>query len=91
MAQHPHPWWPHLPPERRRPHHQLRLRARRLSAWLRQRRQLIALVVILYLLGCATTALAGLPALALVAALPLLLVPPVGGLVYWLVWKEYHR
>ena len=24
------------------------------------------------------------------ALLPLLLVPPVGVLVYWLVWKEFH-
>ena len=24
------------------------------------------------------------------AVLPLLLVPPVGGLIYWLVWQEFH-
>ena len=28
--------------------------------------------------------------LTVFAVLPLLLVPPVGYLVYWLVWKEFH-
>lgn len=87
----PHPWWHHLPVERRNRREHARLLARRWSAWLVQRRQLIALAVSFYLILCALPLLMGLPALAGVALLPLILVPPVGFLVYWLVWKEFHH
>lgn len=87
----PHPWWHHLPPERRSRREHQRLLLRRLRAWLQQRRQLIGLSVGFYLLLCLLPVLLGLPALGLVALLPLLLVPPVGVLVYWLMWKEFHH
>jgi hypothetical protein len=29
--------------------------------------------------------------LALLAAMPLLLAPPLSALVYWLLWSEFHR
>lgn len=87
----PHPWWQHLPPERRRRRDHARLRLRRLRAWAAQRRQLIGLSLGFYLLLCLLPVLLGLPALGVVALLPLLLVPPVGYLVYWLTWKEFHH
>ena len=85
-----HPLWHHLPPERRSWRARQNLRRRRLWAWLKQRRQRIALVVLLYLLIWSIPLLAGEPLLSAFAVLPLLLVPPVGYLVYWLVWKEFH-
>ncbi len=87
----PHPWWHHLPVERRRRREHARLLARRWRAWLMERRQLIVLAVGFYLILCTLPLLFGLPALAGVALLPLILVPPVGFLVYWLVWKEFHH
>jgi hypothetical protein len=90
LRQPPHPWWRHLPQERRGSQQRIRILARRLRAWLRQRRQLIALAVGFYLVLCGLLIPLGLPSLAFVALLPLVLVPPVGGLVYWLVWKEFH-
>ena len=34
--------------------------------------------------------LVGQPVITVFALMPLLLVPPVGLMVYWLVWKEFH-
>jgi hypothetical protein len=87
----PHPWWHHLPPERRSRLEHHRLLLRRLRAWMLQRRQMIAISVGFYLLLCLLPLVLGLPALGLVAVLPLLLVPPIGYLVYWLMWKEFHQ
>ena len=86
----PHPWWHYLPPERRRKRDKLRLLIRRLRCWMLQRRQLICLALASYLLICALPMLFGLPLLVVIASLPLFLVPPVGLLIYWLVWKEFH-
>ena len=47
-------------------------------------------MVIVYLLIWSIPLLAGEPLLSAFAVLPLVLVPPVGYLVYWLVWKEFH-
>ena len=91
LQQPPHPWWEHLPPERRQRRHHLQLHWRRLRTSLRQRRQLIALSTGFYLLLCLLPVLLGLPAIGAIGLLPLLLVPPVGYLVYWLVWKEFHH
>ena len=85
-----HPLWTFLP-EESRSHQALRqLRRRRVWAWLKQKRQRIALVVLLYLLIWSIPLLIGEALLTVFALLPLLLVPPVGYLVYWLVWKEFH-
>lgn len=85
-----HPWWQHLPEAQRTRRHQLRIRRRRLLAWLKRKPQRIGLTVIAYALLCGLPLLWGLPLISLVALLPLLLVPPVGVLVYWLVWQEFH-
>ena len=85
-----HPLWTFLPSGRRTYVDLSKLRIRRLWAWLKQSRQRIALVLILYVLIWSIPLLAGEPLLTVFAYLPLILVPPVGGLVYWLVWKEFH-
>lgn len=85
----PSPWWPHLPPEQQR-----RLQGQ--IRWLRVRAQLsrkeVRLLLLLgfYLLLCLLPVLLGLAVLGGIALLPLLLVPPIGYLAYWLVWREYH-
>ena len=85
-----HPLWAFLPREQRSLQALFHLRRRRLWAWLKQKRQRIGLVVILYLLIWSIPLLAGEPMLSAFAVLPLVLVPPVGYLVYWLVWNEFH-
>ena len=85
-----HPLWDCLPQGTRTGKTLLQLRRRRLWAWLKQKHQRIGLVVIVYLLIWSIPLLAGEPLLSVFAVLPLVLVPPVGYLVYWLVWKEFH-
>ena len=87
----PHPSALVLPPQEQRSRQALfQLRRRRLWAGLKQKRQRIGLVVIVYLLIWSIPVLAGEPLLSAFALLPLVLVPPVGYLVYWLVWNEFH-
>lgn len=85
-----HPWWRHLPAEHQR-HVGRQLCWLRLQARLRERRALIALALVVYLLLCLLPLLLGEPFLAVVALLPVLLVPPVGYLAYRLTWLEFHR
>ena len=85
-----HPWWQHLPQIQRSRRHQLQIWRRRILAWLKRKPQRIGITVITYLLLCSLPLLKGLPLISLVALLPLMLVPPVGVLVYWLVWQEFH-
>ena len=47
-------------------------------------------LVILYLLFWSIPLVMGQPLISVFAFLPLVLVPPVGYLVYWLIWKEFH-
>ena len=86
----PHPFWHHLPPERRSRTARRALQLQRLRAWLGGRRQRVSLTVLVYLLVWSMPLLVGQPMITVFALMPLLLVPPVGWLVYWLVWKEFH-
>ena len=85
-----HPLWPYRPAKARTPLARLRLRMLRLGAWLKLKRQRIALVLIGYVLVWSIPLLLGEPLLTFFALVPLLLVPPVGLLIYRLVWKEFH-
>ena len=86
----PHPLWNYLPPERRTARHRRDLQRQRLLSWLRGRRQRIGLITTVYLLIWCLPLLWGQALITASALLPLLLVPPVGWLVYWLMWKEFH-
>ena len=86
----PHPLWRHLPAEQRSRKARLQLQTRRGWAWLNQRRQRIAIALGLYTLLWLIPLLAKQPLITSFALLPLLLVPPVGWLIYWLVWQEFH-
>ena len=85
-----HPLWKYLPSERRSHQALFQLRLRRLWAWLKQKRQRISFLVILYLLFWSIPLVMGQPLISIFAFLPLVLVPPVGYMVYWLIWKEFH-
>ena len=86
----PHPLWRYLPAERRRRRDRLRLHWQRLFSWLQQRRQRIAAILGLYVLLWCLPLLWGQFMLTAAALMPLLLVPPVGWLVYRLVWQDFH-
>ena len=86
----PHPLWQHLPTERRSKRARIQLQAWRWLAWLNRRRQRIGIAVGLYFLIWLVPLLFNQVLITSFALLPLVLVPPVGGLVYWLVWQEFH-
>ena len=86
----PHPLWRY--PSRRptNPGHRRRLQRQRFWAWMQNRRQRISLLLTLYIVLWMLPLLWGQVLISLFALLPLLLVPPLGWLVYWLVWKDFH-
>ena len=86
----PHPLWNYLPAQQRSRRARLRLEAKRTLAWMRRRRQRITISIATYVLLWLIPLLYGQALITSFALLPLLLVPPVGALVYWLVWKEFH-
>ena len=86
----PHPLWNYLPAQQRSRRARLSLEAKRTLAWMRRRRQRIGIAIATYVLLWLIPLLYGQALITSLALLPLLLVPPVGALVYWLVWKEFH-
>lgn len=89
--EHPiHPLWCHLPDDRRTRLALLQLRLRRLRFWLKQRRPSIRIILIGYVGVWTIPLLTGQHLITIFALLPLAMVPPVGYLIYWLVWEEFH-
>ena len=88
--QEPHPLWQYMPPERRNRWERVALRCRRLLARLQGRRERVVVVSGLYVLIWLIPLAFGQVLITVFALLPLFLVPPVGLLVYWLVWREFH-
>ena len=86
-----HLFWQHLPQERKSRKARLILFAHRFFAWCGGRRQSICLIAGIYLILWSIPLLLGQALISFFAVLPLLLVPPVGLLVYRLVWKEFHE
>ncbi len=83
-------WWRFVPPEQ--------LRRRRFKAWrlrckerLRQRWLAIAIAFLAYGLMLLWMLLHLPPVVTLLALAPMLLLPLVGYLTYWLLWKEFHE
>ena len=66
---------------------QLRMRNQILAE---SKAQSIRLILIVYVVVWSIPLLIGQFLMTVAALLPLVLVPPVGYLVYWLVWKEFH-
>ena len=86
----PHPLWRHLPQEQRTRFHKCRLETRRSLSWVKRRQQKIKIIAILYVAIWAIPWLLGQPIISIFAYIPLILVPPVGWLVFRLVWHEFH-
>lgn len=84
------PWWAYVPAAQRR-RRRWEILGLRCQARLARKDVRILISLGFYGVLCLVPLALGLPALAGVAVLPLLLVPPVGYLAYWLVWQEYHR
>lgn len=85
-----HPLWNYLPEHQRSTRQLSAIRRRRLWAWLKQRRQRITTLLVGYVVIWTVPLLLGEPLMTVFALLPLLLVPPVGYLVYRLVWMEFN-
>lgn len=85
-----HPWWRHVA-QGERPGLAWQLRWLRLREHLSRRRSRILLALMLYAGLCLVPLTIGQPHLSLMATLPLLLVPPLGYLVYLMAWHEFHR
>jgi hypothetical protein len=83
-------WWRFVPPEQRR--------RRRFKAWrlrwkerLRQRWLAIAIAFLAYGLVLLWLLLNLPPVVTLLALAPMVLLPLVGYLTYWLLWKEFNE
>lgn len=85
-----HAWWRYVPESARAGRLQL-VQRRRWQQRLARRRVQISILVGLYSILCLAPLLVGVKSLALLAGLPLLLLPALGYLVYWLTWKEFHH
>ena len=85
-----HPFWHYLPQERRTRIDELRFKVRRLFSLLQQRQAKVVIITSIYVLIWSLPLMLGQFLVSLFALLPLLLVPPVGLLIYWLVWKEFN-
>ena len=88
--QEPHPLWHYLPPDRRNRRERVAFSIRRLLARLQGRRERVVVVTGFYVLIWLIPLVFGQVLITVFALMPLLLVPPVGLLVYWLVWREFH-
>ena len=84
------PFWQYLPDERRTRREQLALKARRLASHFQGRRERVILVTTIYVVTWLIPLLLGQALISVFALMPLLLVPPVGLLMYWLIWQEFH-
>jgi hypothetical protein len=85
-----HPWWQHVP-KQQKPQ----------ALWRRQRNRVLLLVSsrpsrLIFILGVylgiiVVIALSGAGAVSLLVLLPLLLLPALAGVAWWLTWTEYHQ
>ena len=83
-------WADYLPPEQR----EQRARRRRMQRWftaLRERRVLIGLCLGIYLSWCLGLLLTQMWFAFSLALLPVLFMPPLAYLAWWLVWKEFNE
>ena len=85
-----HPWWRHVPSAEQT--RALRQRRRR-RIWnrLTSRKGLFSLLMLVNGGILITMAAAGAGPIALLALLPLVLMPALAGLAWWLTWQEFHH
>jgi hypothetical protein len=83
--------WSDFVPEQERTTRRRRRQRAQLNAMLRDRKALIRICLGTYLSLCLALLLTGQLLLTAYALLPVLLTPPLGYMMYWLVWKEFHE
>jgi hypothetical protein len=85
-----HPWWQHVP-RNRKPKALWRRRKDQLLRTVSSQRARLTMVLLLYLGIIVAIGLSGAGAISLLVLLPLLLLPALAGLAWWLTWDEYHQ
>lgn len=85
-----HPWWQHVPAADKRGV-QRRRSWRQLGTALGSRSGQLALLLGLYLAIALGMLGAGAGPITLLVVLPLVLLPALAGLSYWLMWKDFHH
>ena len=83
-------WADYLPPDQRGRRSRRRWR-QRLFTRLRQRRVLVGSCVAAYLIWCLALLANGMVFVFILALLPILFLPPLAYLAWWLVWKEFNQ
>lgn len=83
--------WLQLLPDHERRGLRWRRRIQRLRHQLRRPRTAIAGLVLIYGIAVLVLAHQTGAVLGVLAALPLLLAPVLSGLMYWLLWSEFHQ
>jgi len=83
--------WLQLLPDHERRGLRWRRRIQRLRHQLLRPRTTIASLVLIYGIAVLVLAHQTGAVLGLLAALPLLLAPVLSGLMYWLLWSEFHQ
>ena len=83
--------WSDFVPVAERPKRRRRRRRAQLYAMFRDRLALIRISLGIYLSICLLLLLTGQLFLTAYALLPVLLTPPLGYMMYWLAWKEFHE
>lgn len=85
-----HPWWEHVP-VRQRSETLRRRRFQLLRANLSTQRMKVAVTLLAY--GGITLVIAssGVGAMGALTLVPLLVLPALAGLAWWLTWKEFHH
>ena len=86
----PRDWADYLPPDQQRKGRRRRQRQRWLTA-LHRPKVRIAVCVLIYTLWSLALLLGGMVFPFALALLPLLALPPLGYLAWWLVWREFNR
>lgn len=86
----PGSWWRYVP-ERERSQRLRQWRWLWLRGQLKRRSVQIALLLVVNILICLVPWWMGLQSLAVLALLPVVAVPLVGVLAYWITWQEFHR
>ena len=85
-----HPWWRHVPSDQR----SMRIQTARRHDFkqvFRRRPVRIACLILIYVSACLLLLLLGGISLTVMGLTPLILPPAVGGLAWWLTWKEFHH
>ena len=83
--------WSDYLPDRERRRVERRRERQRWRTRLRERRVLISLCIGVYLLWCVALLLRGMLFAFSLSLLPILVLPPLGYLAWWLVWKEFNQ